>query len=123
MKLFREVNADLNLVTAYDTSSVSINGQTYTESLVLMPDQLLTPWIGKRSLPELALEDVAVLRDLKRPVVLIGTGAKQRFPAHALLVPLIEAGIGFEIMDTGSACRTYNILASEGRNVAAALII
>ena len=55
--------------------------------------------------------------------MILGTGASQKFPPPATLRPLIEAGIGFEIMDTAAACRTYNILVAEDRNVAAALII
>ena len=56
-------------------------------------------------------------------VTLLGTGARQRFPAPALLRPLIEAGRGVEVMDTHAACRTYNVLVAEGRTVVAALII
>jgi uncharacterized protein len=56
-------------------------------------------------------------------VQLLGTGRRQRFPPAALLRPLIEAGRSVEIMDTGAACRTYNILLAEGRAVAAALIV
>jgi uncharacterized protein len=55
--------------------------------------------------------------------VLLGTGARQRFPAPRLLRPLIEAGIGCEVMDLAAACRTYTILVAEGRRVAAALLI
>jgi len=51
------------------------------------------------------------------------TGARQRFPASVLLRPLIERRMGVEVMDTFAACRTYNILMAEGRDVAAALII
>lgn len=61
--------------------------------------------------------------ELAPEVVIVGTGARQRFPAPQLLRPLIEAGIGFEVMDLAAACRTYNILASEGRAVAAALLL
>jgi uncharacterized protein len=56
-------------------------------------------------------------------VVLLGTGARQRFPAPVLMRSLIDRGIGVEVMDTHAACRTYNILMAEGRDVAAALIL
>jgi len=55
--------------------------------------------------------------------MLIGTGTVQRFPDPVALRPLIEAGIGFEIMSTPAACRTYNILVAEDRQVVAALIV
>ena len=56
-------------------------------------------------------------------LLLLGTGERQRFPAPGLLRPLIEARIGFEVMDLPAACRTFNILMAEGRLVAAALLI
>jgi uncharacterized protein len=55
--------------------------------------------------------------------VILGTGRRQRFPRTELLAPLVKARIGWEVMDTGAACRTYNILLGEGRNVAAALLM
>lgn len=123
MKLYRQVNADMNIVSAYDPASVTINGQSYLESLVVMPGTLLIAWASRRGVDELSDADMVLIRDLAPALVLLGTGARQRFPAPSVLRPLIEAGIGVEIMDTGSACRTYNILASEGRLVAAALLI
>jgi uncharacterized protein len=56
-------------------------------------------------------------------LVLIGTGQKQKFPGASILQPLIHAQIGYEIMDTGAACRTYNVLAGEGRKIVAGLIL
>ena len=59
----------------------------------------------------------------KPEVVLLGTGARLRFPPAAVLAPLTRAGIGVEVMDTAAACRTYNILAGDGRRVVAALLM
>ena len=56
-------------------------------------------------------------------MVIFGSGAKLRFVSPALLRGLIERGIGVETMDTAAACRTYNILAQEGRRVVAALLL
>ena len=56
-------------------------------------------------------------------VVLFGSGSRLRFAKPEALRPLIERGIGVETMDTAAACRTYNILVSEGRSVVAALVI
>jgi uncharacterized protein len=61
--------------------------------------------------------------DLKPELILIGTGSRQRFPKPELLKALINAKIGFEIMDSQAACRTYNILVGEGRQVLLALIV
>ena len=68
------------------------------------------------------LSAVLLVAFLGVEIVLIGTGRRQRFPAPALMRPLMQARIGFEVMDLGSACRTFNILVNEGRSVAAALI-
>ena len=67
--------------------------------------------------------DLQAIAELGCPIVLLGTGSRQRFPAAALLRPLIQRRVGIEVMDSYAACRTYNILMAEGRDVAAALII
>jgi len=56
-------------------------------------------------------------------VALLGTGAEQHFPSPELLAPLTSAGVGVEVMTTAAACRTYNILMAEGREVAAMLLM
>jgi uncharacterized protein len=60
---------------------------------------------------------------MKPEIVLLGTGATFVFPDPARLAPLRDARVGVEVMDTAAACRTYNILLAEGRNVVAALIV
>lgn len=121
MKLNREIASGLLLVSAYDTCSFTINGVCHGNSLLLTPESVdVWPVSGFAGLSAASLEAVCAL---KPALVLIGTGSRQHFPAPAVLRPLIEARIGFEIMDTGSACRTYNLLAGEGRRVAAALLL
>jgi uncharacterized protein len=71
----------------------------------------------------LAADHFAAIVELAPEIVLLGTGARFTFPMPALLAPLYKAGIGVEAMDTPAACRTYNILLGEGRNVVAALIV
>ena len=72
---------------------------------------------------ELEAGHFAQMVDFKPELVLIGTGSRQRFPKPELLKPLITAKIGFEIMDSQAACRTYNILVGEGRQVLLALLV
>jgi uncharacterized protein len=60
---------------------------------------------------------------LKPSMIIVGTGEKQIFPSAALYAKATNAGIGVEIMNTPAACRTYNILMSEGRSIAAALLM
>ena len=72
---------------------------------------------------QLTAEHFTVLGNLKPELVIFGSGARLRFPPPAFLRALMDARIGLETMDTLAACRTYNILAGEGRHVVAALIV
>ncbi len=90
--------------------------------MLVFPDHLDEQW-GPDDFAALSSAHLAALLPIPCDVLLLGTGNRQRFPAPALLRPLIEAGRPVEVMDTPAACRTYNILVAEGRMVAAALII
>ncbi|OHC70908.1 MAG: hypothetical protein A3H93_19235 [Rhodocyclales bacterium RIFCSPLOWO2_02_FULL_63_24] len=122
MKLHSTVTTGLLAITAYDAEHIAVNGRRLTTSFLLMPQRLIEDW-PPASFDSLATADLQQVADLGCPIVLLGTGPRQRFPAPALLRPLIERRIGVEVMDSYAACRTYNILMAEGRDVAAALII
>jgi uncharacterized protein len=111
-----------NLCTGYGTGFVAINRRRIETSLVVLPEQIIEPW-DVSTFEALSEAHFAFLATLGMELVLLGTGALQRFPEPHLLRPLIEARIGFEIMDTPAACRTYNILVGEGRKAAAALLL
>lgn len=111
-----------NLITGYGPGWVQINETRHTDSLIVMPGQLVPEW-PVPDFAQLAAEHFEEAIALKPEVLLLGTGARISFPPAACLKLLIQAGIGYEVMDTAAACRTYNILMAEGRNVAAALII
>lgn len=121
MKLHQDQNASINTVTGYGTDHLMINKVRHDGNLLLTADRIVSGWApgGFAGLTE---QDFAAARALGVEIVLVGTGSRQRFPSPALLRPLIDARIGFEIMDLAAACRTYNILVAEGRSVAAALI-
>ena len=122
MKIEREQPEGRNAFTGYGEGYVEVNGVRYSESLVVSGDRVISDWPA-RSVESLSGDHIAAIVDLKPEVVLIGTGVRFQFPEAALLAPLQKAGIGVEVMDTKAACRTYNILLGEGRNVAAALIL
>ena len=122
MKLHPDQPRQQHIVTACDPGSIAVNGRVLTRSLLLLPDHLDETW-GPDAFDTLTAMHLAQVAALSCDVLLIGTGRRQRFPHSELLRPLIEAGRGFEIMDTAAACRTYNILVAEGRLVLAALII
>ena len=121
MKLIQDAPGAQHVITGYGADHVAINKQPHTHNLIVLPEQLIAPWAI--SFEALQPEDFTALIALRPEVVLLGTGARQRFPAPAILRPLIEARIGVEVMDLPAACRTYNILMGEGRLVAAALLI
>ena len=94
----------------------------YEGSLVVMPDRIADDWKVPH-LEAMVQDHIDALAALNPELVLLGTGDVLRFPDPRLLANLMRAGIGTEVMDTRAACRTYNILAEEGRNIAAALIM
>jgi uncharacterized protein len=110
-----------NLFSGYGPGYVAINGVRHERSLIVLPDRILD-W-EPASFEELTEAAFADLARLPLEVLLLGTGARLRFPPPALTRAIHTAGIGFEVMDTGAACRTYNVLLSEDRRVAAALFI
>jgi len=71
----------------------------------------------------LSARDFAPLLELKPELVLLGTGERQVFPSARVLAAFAGCGIGFEVMDNGAACRTFNLLLQEGRDVVLALIL
>jgi uncharacterized protein len=122
LKIEREQAEGKNMFTGYGEGYVAVNGARHSASLVVGGDRLITDWPAA-SLDALTADHLAALVELKPEIVLLGSGPTFRFPEPALLAPLYKAGIGVEVMDTPAACRTYNILLGEGRNVVAALIV
>lgn len=121
MKLHLSNTAGLNIFTAYGDGYVAINHQRHETNVIVLPESLYTDWTSAR-VDSLGEADMAKLLALGSEIVLLGTGRRLRFPPGALLRPFAPAGIGLEVMDLQAACRTYNILAAEGRKVAAALL-
>ena len=109
-------------MTGYGDGYVEINKTPYAHAVVLSSDGAISEWSAK-SFDDLEAQHFSQLIDSKAELILIGTGKRQRFPKPELLKALISAKIGFEIMDSQAACRTYNILVDEGRQVLLALIV
>lgn len=115
-------DASLNMIAAFGRQGINVNGEAYRSSLIIPWTGPLLPW-DCRSIDDFAPEHFEAIAGLRPEVVLLGTGPRLRFPRPAVLRPLIEQRIGYETMDTAAACRTYNILVSEGRSVIAALLV
>ncbi len=121
LKLHADPPSALNTVTAYGPGFIEVNKERHASSLVLAPDRL-SPW-PVTEFEALAPEHFEALLALSPELVILGTGARQRFPQPQLARALLAAGIGVEAMDSAAACRTYNILMAEGRRVVAAVLV
>jgi uncharacterized protein len=122
LKLQSDPHSGANAITGYGDGYVEINQIPYAHAVILKSDGVISEWPVK-SFEALEANHFAQMVDFKPELVLIGTGGRQRFPKPELLKPLIAAKIGFEIMNSQAACRTYNILVGEGRQVLLALIV
>lgn len=122
MKFQPESAAGFNVITRQEPGRVWV-GTVPFDAAVLVPwTGEPQPW-GTGGFGELTAEHFERIAALAPEVVIFGSGPKLRFPHPSLLRPLIERRIGIETMDTGAACRTYNVLASEHRSVVAALLL
>jgi uncharacterized protein len=111
-----------NVVTGCGPGWVRVGSDEYHENVVLTADRVAGGF-APQGFEGLNAADFAALLQSSPEVVLLGTGATQRFPRPGVTAPLSDANVGLEVMDTRAACRTYNILVAEGRSVTAALIV
>ena len=122
MKLHLSGGAGLNLFSAYGDDHVIVNGTRHDRALIVLVDRIITDWPAT-SFAELTAAQLQPLTMLECEIIILGTGPKLRFPRPEITRPLVEAQIGLEVMGVPAACRTFNILAAEGRKVAAALLL
>ncbi|WP_427911849.1 Mth938-like domain-containing protein [Ramlibacter sp. MMS24-I3-19] len=113
---------DVQAISGYGPGWVSVGTERIGHSVILGSRGERVDW-HLASFEDLTPAHFARLAELAPEVVIFGSGDRIRFPRPAWLRPLVDRGIGLETMDTAAACRTYNILAQEGRHVAAALLL
>ena len=109
-------------IDAYQAGSIIVNGDRHTRSVIVSPGKVISDW-PPGSFADLASQHIDQIIELQPEIIILGTGSQLYFPAPELISRIFELNIGFEAMDTGAACRCYNLLVSEQRNVAAALIM
>lgn len=122
MKMHLDTTAGAHRITAYGSGYVTVDDKRIERAFVVTPETLISDW-GPADMAELDQAALEVITLLRPSMVLLGTGLEHRFPSAALLAPLLAQGIGIEAMTTAAACRTYNILVAEGRQVAAGLFV
>ena len=114
--------SDVQSISGYGPGWVGVNGEKITHSVIVSSKGERIEWPSS-CFEDLGPDHFATLAQLDAEVVIFGSGSRIRFPKAAWLQPLLARRIGIETMDTAAACRTYNILAQEGRSVAVALLL
>ena len=122
MKLSQDTSPTTNTITAHGDGYVEVNQQRHESSVIVAPEGPVRPW-PVSSFESLTPEMFEMLAEAAPEVVLLGTGSRIRFPHPRLTAALMKRGIGVEAMDSGAACRTYNILMQEDRRVVAAILV
>jgi uncharacterized protein len=120
VRFTEESSSGINVIRAYGGGEIKVNQEVYRAPVIVSVSVIiLGPAIG--SAGELAEAHATLLLALEPELVLLGTGARQSFPAANFGAQFLAKGIGLEVMDTGAACRTFNVLVAEHRRVVALL--
>jgi uncharacterized protein len=122
MKFTQQSPAGANLIRRYGADFVVIADEEIRRSCLVSAGTLLRDW-PPRSVEELGVEHLAPLFELAPEVVVLSTGASQKFPRAALRAEFASRRIGLEVMEVGAACRTYNVLVGEERKVVGAILL
>lgn len=115
-------NPALYQIRGFKPGQIQVNDKILTRSLIISAQQLLENWTPTCA-AEITQETLTQAAALKPAILLIGTGKTPHFLPLEIYGNLLNQGIGVEVMDTAAACRTYNALTSENREVVAALVL
>ncbi|HJP39131.1 MAG: MTH938/NDUFAF3 family protein [Gammaproteobacteria bacterium] len=121
MQLDREQSGG-NIIRSFSAGELHINDAVFTNHVIVSTDTIIENW-SPQGIMNLSLADFSEVLSGAPEVIVFGTGITQTFPPGALVTDILRQGIGFEIMDTAAACRTFNVLTTERRNVIAALLV
>lgn len=122
MQITLDPNFGRYTIRSYIPGEILINDLHYQHSIIITPDEIIDPW-PPHTFSEVTVNDLQMLLSFNPEVVLLGTGIKQQFLPPQLQAMFYTQKVGIEIMDSGAACRTYNVLISGGRKVVAGLLI
>jgi uncharacterized protein len=126
MRFTRDASSGINFIRGYGSGELRINDTVYRGAVIVSAAALLNePHVATFEAllsDELSGAETARVMALDPEVVLLGTGPRQIFPPAEFGARFLRKGIGFEVMDTGAACRTYNVLVAEQRRVVAVLL-
>jgi len=121
LKFTRELTAALT-IQSVTAKTITVNGRPYAQTIALTPEEVFDDWHPK-PIADLASSDFETLLQRSPEIVLLGTGSRNVFPPRELMFAFARRGIGLEFMDTAAAARTFNVLVTEGRQIAAVLYL
>jgi uncharacterized protein len=121
MQLDRETGSG-NIIKSYSAGELRINDAIFTNHVIVSADDIIENW-SPAIISELSIADFSVAIRSRPELIIFGTGIEQIFPPATVMTEILRQGIGFEVMDTAAACRTFNVLAGERRRIAAALML
>jgi uncharacterized protein len=122
MRLTLDSSSNVNLIRSYSAGELRINDESFRSTLIVDAATIRAePALA--NVQGLTKEHAVRILELEPEVVLLGTGPRQSFPAAEFGAQFLRAGVGYEVMDTGAACRTFNVLVSEQRRVVALLLL
>ena len=122
MRFTQDSTSVSNLVRSYGNGELRVNDNVYRSAIIVSASAVqAAPDI--RGMEDLDRLDLSRILEQGPELVLLGTGPRQIFPAASFRVQFLNAGIGVEVMDTGAACRTFNVLVAEQRRVVALLML
>jgi uncharacterized protein len=122
MRFTEDASTAINIIRGYGSGEIRINEQSIRDAVIVSATSLLIE-AGLRSVADLGAAQHARMRSLEPELVLVGSGPRQSFPDNSFGAQFLRENIGYEVMDTGAACRTFNVLVSEGRRVVAVLLL
>ncbi|HEX3395501.1 MAG TPA: Mth938-like domain-containing protein [Steroidobacteraceae bacterium] len=122
MRFTQDSTSGINVIRAYGNGELRVNEHVYRGGVILSAATAIAD-ANVQNLDDLLAMDVSGALASEPELVLLGTGARQIFPAPSFGAQFLRAGIGFEVMDTSAACRTFNVLVGEQRRVAAILLL
>jgi uncharacterized protein len=122
MRFTQDLTSSVNVIRSYGPGELRINDEVFSNSVIVAASAIRGE-PGLSDVASLATEHVTRILEFEPELVLVGTGQRQVFPPVAFGAQFLKSGIGYEVMDTGAACRTFNVLVSEQRRVVALLML
>jgi uncharacterized protein len=127
MRFTRDNTKGLNVIRGYAAGELRINERILRAAILLSPsaieEHLDLAAVDRLADDEVAQRLEARIRSLEPELILFGSGPRQIFPPPSFGARFLRAGIGFEVMDTAAAARTFNVLVAEQRRVVALLLV